>query len=325
MRNDAGFYMHPVIKEVVKRLVSVSEDILYVLLEGLEKELSYQESPDYEASMLRCSFADAILQNISRKDKLVISEIYYDMSVIYGQFGEYLLAKVYIENCMKILKHGEQSELLLSNAYNHKGYICYYLFQDTEAESCYKEAYAIRKKFKNKKLFAQSASSLALLYQGMWDAGADKQSTEAKRLLALSDKYQKEAIKIFEKIFHGTMQSNMASAYNNMAVLKNSQGDYEQAIYYYRKAEKIRLQLPNGSAGDLSVTYLGLCNSYMDRAAAFNKNIYKLHNYKMALLYLEKGKDLRLNEIRGGNQKLSVEEMEKKEATLLKYIRQLIL
>ena len=73
---------------------------------------------------------------------------------------------------------------------------------------------------KNKKLLAQTQSNLALLYQGMWSEEKDPK-TKTKYLLA-AKKYQKGALDLFINIFHGTAHSNLASAYNNMAVITDS-------------------------------------------------------------------------------------------------------
>lgn len=99
---------------------------------------------------------------------------------------------------------------LLGCAYNHQGFLYYFEYKDQLAEASYRKAYQIRKKLKSKKLLAQTESNLALLYQGMWKEEKDEQ--RKRRYLFAAEKYQKEALKVFESIFHGEEQSNLASA-----------------------------------------------------------------------------------------------------------------
>ena len=93
------------------------------------------------------------------------------MSVLYGQFQNNTLALIYVNKCINLIEaRYEQKDLeeLLGCAYNHRGFVHYYEFEDELAKESYLEAYRIRKRMKNKKLLAQTQSNLALLYQGMW-------------------------------------------------------------------------------------------------------------------------------------------------------------
>ena len=208
---------------------------------------------------------------------------------------------------------------LLGCAYNHQGFLYYFEYNDQLAEASYRKAYQIRKKLKSKKLLAQTESNLALLYQGMWKEEKDEQ--RKRRYLFAAEKYQKEALKVFESIFHGEEQSNLASAYNNMAAIKNSLCENEEAVFYYNKAASIRSHMKGISPGNLSVTYYGLSNTYYDMAESKKEGICYLHYLKMSLYYLEKAKDLRISEIRNGNQKWSIDNLETKEQILLNKIK----
>lgn len=98
-----------------------------------------------------------------------------------------------------------------------------------------------------------------------------------------------------------------------MAVIVQSLGEKESAIFYYKKAARIRNHLKDISPGDLSVTYLGLSNTFFEMAERSEKRIYCLHCLKMSRNYLEKAKKIRIAEIRKGNQKWSLDKVEEQE------------
>lgn len=309
-RSESGYYMHPVIKEVVKRGLDAPKDAILQLVIGIGKDISYKENPDFEKSKLLISFIEGILDFIPEEKSNIISQVLYNIAMLYGQFGEYILAEKYVNRCISIEAEQKNSEELLAAAYNHRGYIYYYTFEDSKAERDYLNAYKIRKKLKNKKSIAETTSNIALLYHGMWSTIEDEEKKKKTLYLYKAKKYQKESIRIFEHIFEGTLHTNLASAYNNMAVIYYSLKYYEMAVFYYRKAEQIRLNLCDKiSLGDLSVTYKGLCDSYVSMAMTANNRIHKFICYKLALINLNKGIEIRKREIQKGNQKLEITEM----------------
>lgn len=305
-KDEKGFYMHPVVKEVVKRMVEPQQNALRMLLLGLEKELSFCENPVYEDTMSLISYAEATLQFID--ETYVQPQLLYNISVRYGQFGSYDMALEYIRQCIRILEDRGENQELLGSAYNHKGYIGYYMYNDKMAEESYQTAYKIRMELGNKKAFAETASSLALLYQGMWQEHKNPESREAEEMLEKSALYQQDAIGIFEDIFQGKLHSNLASAYNNMAELQISLKNFEEAECYFRKSESIRLQLQDKiAAGDLSVTYFGMGRNYKNMAENCTDFEKKKSVLYLALNCLEKCRKIRVQEIREGNTKLTLE------------------
>ena len=263
-RSESGYYMHPVIKEVVKRILSISNDSILRVLENIGKDISYKENPDIEKSKLYVSFAEAILDFLSGEKNKIISQVAYNISVIYGQFGELTKAIKYIDYTIEIEEEQKNSLDLLGSAYNHRGFINYYSYHDKEAERDYLKAYELRNMLKNRKHIAETTGNLALLYQGMWSVLKDEGEKEKSKYLILAEKYEKRSITMFEHIFGGKLHPNLASAYNNIGVIYYSLNKYETAIYYYRKAEQIRIQLSDTIyPGDLAVTYKGLCDTYI--------------------------------------------------------------
>lgn len=322
-KDEKGFYMHPVVKEVVKRMVEPQQDALCTLLLGLEEELSYCENPVHEDAMPLISYVEAVLPLLDDTD--IQPQLLYNISMLYGQFGEYKKALGYIEQCIRMLVRRDKDLELLGSAYNHKGFICYYMYNDRMAEESYQNAYDIRKELGNKKAFAQTATSLALLYQGMWKEHKDPESREGKKLLEKSEHYQQDAIRIFEDIFHGKMHSNLASAYNNMAELQNSLKNYYKAEDYFKKAEKIRLQLQdNIAAGDLSVTYLGMGRNYKNMAENCTELEKKKNILQLALDCLERCRKIRVQEIRNGNQKLRLNNVTSLQEEIKEMLREMM-
>ena len=309
--SENAYYMHPVIKEVVKRGLKISKEPLLQLLKGIGDDISYLENPDIEKSKLYMSFAEAILSFLTGMKNHTISQVAYNIALLYSQFGELEKARKYADYTIEIEEEQRNSEKLLASAYNHRGYINYYSFKDRDAEADYLKAYELRKKLKSQKYIAEITGNLALLYQGMWCELKEEEKKRKKSLLISARKFEKESVQMFEKIFNGVLHPNMASAYNNMAVICYSLEYYDVAIYYYRKAERIRTKLSDTIfPGDLSITYKGLCDSYVQLMEQERKPIRKLVFCKIALDNLNKGLKIRENEIRNGNQKLSVEKMQ---------------
>lgn len=91
----------------------------------------------------------------------------------------------------------------------------------------------------------------------------------------------------------------------------------DMAVYYYRKAEQIRVRLSNIiTPVDLAVTYKGLCDSFDKMADQANKTRQKLIFYKIALVNLNKGLNIRKEEIKKGNQRLNIDEILKTKQNL---------
>lgn len=316
--SELGYYMHPVIKEVVKRGIVISQETIMELLAGISKELEYRENPNPELSREMISFAKAILKAVKIENEIV-SRLTYNISMLYAQMGENNFAEHYIKQCIQIEEKQNNSKELLASAYNHSGYIYYYKFMDLEAEKNYKKAYNLRKELGKIQTIAETASNLALLYQGMWSCNKDKAGSY--KYLKLAERYQIEAIKKFEHIFQGKARPKLASAYNNMAVIYYSLYRYESAIYYYRKAERIRLELRNKvAAGDLSVTYKGLCDCYMEMATKKNKERERRICNKIALICIEKCIEIRKKEIKNGNMKLNINQLYQIKKRILKLL-----
>lgn len=201
--------MHPVIKEVVKRVINIKDDGLLRFLSGLEEELSDVENPEFENSMFLISCAEIVWEYLSDNSKNLVPQLIYNISMRYARFGIYDKALKNINICLNIFEGKKDMEKMLGSAYDLKGYIFYYTFNYEQAEESYIKAYEIRKKLKNKKHLAQTVSSLALLYQGMWGELKDKECREATKVLRLSLNYQKMALQLFEKIFSGKKQDDL--------------------------------------------------------------------------------------------------------------------
>lgn len=50
-KDEKGYYMHPVIKEVVKRMLDIQESSLCKLLNSLKEEINYKKNPIFEDFM----------------------------------------------------------------------------------------------------------------------------------------------------------------------------------------------------------------------------------------------------------------------------------
>lgn len=98
----------------------------------------------------------------------------------------------------------------------------------------------------NKKAFAQTTTSLALLYQGMWQEHKNPESRETQEMLEKLAFYQQDAIGIFEDIFQGKLHPNLASAYNNMAenctAFEKKRNVLQLALDCLEKCRKIRVE-----------------------------------------------------------------------------------
>ena len=70
--DEQGFYMHPVIKEVVKRVIEPQQDAVALLLKNLTEEISYKENPEHERSMQIISYIESILPYIKEEQREIL-------------------------------------------------------------------------------------------------------------------------------------------------------------------------------------------------------------------------------------------------------------
>lgn len=128
-------YMHPVIKEVVKRTVEPKRDAAVLLLKSLTDEIPYKENPDFEYSMQIISFIEAVLPNIEVVQPELLARAFYHISLLYGQFNYNEKALFYIEKCINLLNFPDDQKELLGCAYNYQGFLYYFEYKDQLAET----------------------------------------------------------------------------------------------------------------------------------------------------------------------------------------------
>lgn len=306
--SELGYYMHPVVKEVVKRKIIVKNDSILEFLQELSNDISYKENPDYGRSKLISSFVESIISYLIDEKNEIVTQALYNVSMLYGQFGEYDKALKYIEMCIEFEEEKHNSLDLLASAYNHRGYVNYYRQNDYDAEKDYLKSLHLRKKMKNNKNIAATSSNLAILYKAM--SRSTTENVKKEHFLKMAQKYQINAIKLFEKIFKGQIHPNLASAYNNMAKIYQDLKLYDEAIYYYRKSENIRLKIIDKIYPvDLSITYKGLYECFYKLSMDVDRIINKIVYCKIASENLRKCISIRKVEIEKGNQKTEVNDL----------------
>lgn len=104
--------------------------IILSLLKGIVYDISYNENPDYDKSKMLVSFVESILNFIKGEKGEIVTQAFYYISMLYGQFGEYINGGRYIDLCIEYEKENHNSVELLAVAYNHRGNINFYTSKD---------------------------------------------------------------------------------------------------------------------------------------------------------------------------------------------------
>lgn len=289
---DMGYYMHPLIVEVVKRLCDTDYSMVKKMVCGMADFFEFH--PDKCASDLipLLPYAQNIIRRYGKIYTKEMVTLQYDISIIQWQSGDYKSAEKNVKQTIRnAKKNNEFSQDELAEFINHHGVICHSLQKYHRAIRIYENALELRRNSSNKRDIAQTLSNIALEYQILFESEG-KQEWINKSL-----EYQMLSNRLFEEIFRNIhfKHANMASAYNNTGRMYYIQNNYSEAINYFEKARTIREEILPQMHEDMEVTYFFLGCAYekyagtqldyekekgfIIQAIKFYKDSLKIRNY----------------------------------------------
>lgn len=297
--NDKTFYMHPIIRDVVRRLCPIDYEESRYLIQNITKLTDYRPNWDIKKVLFYLPFIEEICKTYNSVIDFDLAALYYNLSIIYWEIKNYRKAMQYIDKCWSIrwnpfIYHdqGERGSTL-----NQKATIYFSCKQYEKAARVYEYALDIRRQNPDKRYIAQSISNISLCYQKLYEGDSENKNMDVYLEKALG--LQHEGIQIFEEIFKkiNYQHANLASAYNNLGGFYKIKGDYRRALIYYYKACKIRRKVLPSAHRDMEVSYNNMGEIFFELYQKSEKESHKkrfieysIQFYKFSVEILEENR-----------------------------------
>lgn len=316
-KTETGYYMHPLISEVVKRLCNTSYIMIKKMVKNLADALKFIPEQCVSDIVGNLIYAQNIVRRYGNICTEEMAALLYDMAVIQWQCCEYNEAEKSVKKAIKNAKKIEgfpQREL--GEYINHHGVICHSQRKNHRALRIYEDVLEMQKKVGDKRDQAQTLCNLSLEYQILYEIEMDKQYIEK------AFDSQMQANVLFEEIFKNKKHPDMASSYNNTGRLLLITKDICSAIEYFEKAKVIREEILPEKHEDMGLTYYFLGCAYEEYAYLQNDKTDRNRYMIEANAYLKKALAIRIHNFDRGIKKYSPEEIREKLEKLEQEIRE---
>lgn len=280
------YYMHPIVREVVKRTCSLSEEDCLVLASSLAEITKYNRNAGVSATLPYYPYLKLVLDKIKNRIVPSAAWICFNLGTIdrlrndlnQGLFY-FKKALEYWENpLMKRHKDTKYINTRIINIYVQIGW-CFCQLGDLDwARKWYSKVIHFKGPVSDPELLAQMGNNMGLVeqeeYRKLKESSAPPDLAEEKFL---------EASRLFEKTISEFCKMNkddeyMALAYSNAGALYMEHGDYEKALAHFQKALKIREPLLDPYSPDRESMYFYLGKLHIKMAEKLNSdsnNFYK--------------------------------------------------
>ena len=307
---SSSFYMHPIIKEVVSRLCAIKYEDSKSIISSIYHKIAYKANKSVIERRKWLGYSENIVKRFENNFFQDIALLQYNISVIYWELGDNKKALKYINPSIKTFFQISSYELL-AHAYMMKGSIYYNKKKDKRAYVFYMKAYLLKDEIE-KRTYAETCHCLAQCLQGIYESEFITSSkSKASRLYLKALNFQLESNKIFEKMFKGN-ELHLASAYNNTGYLYSLSDDRCNTMFYYRKALYLREKQLSKNAPELSISYYRIGAYFLDSAQKEQKAIpNKKLRIKLALYNLQLCYDIRVHNIKQGNDSMKIDHIVK--------------
>lgn len=321
VENTDTYYMHPIIKEVVKRLCALEPTDYQILLENLEKITHYSRKIGVSETLSLFPYVEAVLKQIEGMINPTVASLYFNMAVMQEETKKFSQA---IETFQKALALWEAPEMTVykekryintrrANVMNQIGACFYYLDDVRQARAWYDKVGQLFDMYDDKELTFQLYNNYALTYQKEYRLAVEKGKTvkEVQFLLKKAIAYYERTIAGFRRM--GKRDEFMAIAFRNVGSVYMEFGDYQASLRYNMKALEIResCSLPADSP-NRERNYYDLACCFQGLATQQTSVLEKIVKYKFACYYYGKShKICSINTRRNTNQ-VSLEKLEDK-------------
>lgn len=298
--NDS-FYMHPIIKEVVRRLCPLKYEDSGALINAILKKTEYQNKIPILKIMEWIPYAEQVVKRFRYNYTLEIASLEYNIATAYSVTGNYTQGLRYITPAITTLEKLSITTDQLALAYNQKGYIYYSRqnYSDKRAYTFYQKALLLPNV--KGRTRAETYESLALCLHGMYENGVKKGDDKQvlNSILRQAEGCHFQANKFF---LESGNELHLASSYNNTGDYYRLIGNAYLAIRYYNRARKIREKEQVATSLDLSTTYFRLGEIYLEVSDKQSLPGWKRgRRVKRAQDYYKRCYQIRVEQIAKGN------------------------
>lgn len=300
---DDGYYMHHVIKEVIKNSCKITlndfKTVISFFVDYLEsgEHISVQ---DYNRIL---PYVESVANYFTKNNSTMIGELYRAIGIAYYAIGKFTEAKLLLNKSYNILiKRFPNNDINIFNLFSIEASIENCLGNFEESERLYKKAV----RSCEESVYSQDII-MADIYRDIGTNYLDLKNTTAaiqygekateiykKNLaflelastynnLGLSYYYDNNNVKAMnyykeaEKLYKGKISEehqDFATLYNNVAMVLCDDEKLEEALQYHLRALAIRNKFENENHIELSQTYNNMATVF-----------YKMKDYKSAIEY----------------------------------------
>lgn len=293
VENKKSFYMHPIIKEVVKKVCNLTLNDYRELLSRLNQEINYNRKLGIGDAWIHNPYYKRLIDQTSDLYTIESAWFHFYYACLAEESNQYNNAidifKRALNIWIKIGKRGEADQKFINT---RKANIqvqigaCYYYLDDTEkAREWYRKTDRMKGEYDDKELEAQLYSNFALTYQKDYHQLKDK-----KQSVDIQKRYLKKALKNFNRTIKGFQELKkkdefMAIALNNIGVLYLDLDKGEEGYEYLLSALNLRQRLRSENEMDYEKNYYDLGVAMEKIGDNASSIVRKQVKYRRALEY----------------------------------------
>lgn len=295
VENEQSYYMHPIIKEVVKKICLLEHVDYSELLKSLEALTRYDRNIGVAKALPYYPYVKSVLKHVDDMVTPSIAWLYFNCAWIEKCLKNYEMAIKHFEGALKQWMAPAMEEyhdivyintrivniyVQIGACYNEKG-------MTDEARKWYDRMRYFDGKYSDNELRAQIHNNYALTYQEDFRRFKGKQGLHPS-----TNRDYYKAKNGFEKTILGFQRLGkkdefMALAFRNMGMLYMEGGENEKAIIYLQRALQIREKVLEDSSPDKEKNYYELAKAYMVLSEKVESPISRLVKCKIAYHYFK--------------------------------------
>ena len=316
---DNTYYMHPIVKEVVKRTCFLKEEDFLVLASSLAERTKYNRNTGVSATLPYYPYMKLVLDKIKNRITPSAAWICFNLGCIDRLRNDLNQGLLFFNKALEywknpLMEQYENTEYIntrIINIYVQIGWCHCQLGDLASARKWYSMVTNFNGPVCDPELLAQMGNNMGLVEQEEYRRL--KNSTAPQRLV--EEKFS-EASKLFEKTIYEFRKMNkkdeyMALAYSNAGVLYMEHGDYEKASEYFLNALEIREPLLDQFSPDRESMYYYLGKLHIKMAEEINSDSEKsAYYYKTGCDYLKKCRKICIQNSKIEINKITLEQVE---------------
>lgn len=312
VENDNSFYMHPIIKEVVKRFYELKNEDYATLLTSLEELTHYNRNREISKILQYRAYIESVLREVGMQITPVVAQLLFNFAVIEEETENYTAAVDYFQKSLNVWsnplmrenKRDIEINTRIVNIWAQIGACYYYLNETDMAREWYIKVINMEDEYADDELKVQIYSNCALTYL------KDYRNNNKNNIIMLALKNFRYTVSGFEKMWKKDVF--MAIAYRNIGETYMELLQNQRAIFYFRKAESLSEQLLSFSHPNREKLYYTLGCAFDSIADMCESLVGKKVKYKIANFYFEVSHKICIENKKNKVNKVDLIELEEK-------------